>query len=281
MIAYPLTKILRKQLMRKIICAALVIATMSAFSAQAAETVFTWKAKAIDKKLGTPIEGVKFSWKFTDTIAGKISNDTCLTNAEGICEVKVTGDKSFFSGSNVQGEASFDKEGYEKIADTQWAPDDGVNKFVTIKMTNIALVKADAEEKEKKLALQREADAAEKADIHALRVLLLDTELKSGVTCATKAACDKLFALTEIYVSKSASMKIQMVTATTIETHNPIDRFDLGMSAYRMPGEGNSSMVTIKTICKDDSSGPSKLCLNRQLDVMKGYKPFVAALLKK
>jgi hypothetical protein len=260
--------------MKKAIFAALILAGMSAISAHAGETVYTWKGQALDKQLGTPIEGVKFAWTFKDKISGKASNDECMTNSEGLCEVKVTAESGFFSGSNVRGEATFTKEGFDKIGDIEWIKGEDTVKFVVVKMTNLAEV-------EKRAAVVRDAAAAEQAELKELRMQLIEAELKSNVICGSKAQCDKLFALTEIYISKSASMKIQLVTATTIETHNPTDIFKVGMAAYRVPGEGDSSMVSIKAICKDDEKGPHKLCLTKQVEIMKGYKPFVAALLKK
>lgn len=261
--------------MKKVMGIAVVFAGFLAISAQAAETAYTWKAKALDKQLGTPIEGVKFSWKFNDKISGKSSEDECTTNSEGICEVKVMGEKSFFSGSHVRGEATFTKEGFEKIGDIQWMGNEDVNKFVVVKLTNIALVQAEIDEKAKRLA-------REKAERQELLSQLEEAEKAASAECATKVLCDKLFALTEIYVAKSSDMKIQMVTATTIETHNPIEQYKLGMSAYRLPGEGNASIVKIETRCKDDGIlQGNTLCLTKQLGVAKGFKPFVAALLKK
>jgi hypothetical protein len=268
--------------MKKVIRAALLLSTLTAMSAQAGEAIYTWRSKALDKQLGTPIEGVKFSWTFTDKSSGKITNDECLTNSEGMCEVKAVAESGFFSGSRLAGNTVFAKEGYEKLAEIEWLKqDDELVKFLVVKMTNSAVVEAAAAEKEKRAESLREAAAVEQAEIKDLRVQLLDAELKSVVICGTKMQCDKLFALTEIYISKSADMKIQLVTATTIETHNPTDTYKVAMSAYRVPSEGNSSMVSIKTVCKDGDKGPSKLCLTKQLEVMKGYKPFVAALLKK
>jgi hypothetical protein len=181
----------------------------------------------------------------------------------------------------VRGVATFTKEGFDKIGDIEWIRGEDTAKFVVVKMTNLAAIEAAAAEKAKRDETLREAAVAEQAEVKQMQAELLDAERKSVVVCGTKVQCDKLFALTEIYVSKSSSMKIQLVTATTIETHNPTDVFKVAMAAYRVPGEGNSSMVSIKTICKDDEKGPHKLCLTKQVEIMKGYKPFVAALLKK
>lgn len=267
--------------MKKILCVALILAGMSAISAHAGETVYTWRAKALDKQLGTPLEGVKFAWKFNDKVSGKSSTDECMSNSEGMCEVKVVAESGFFAGSNVRGEATFTKEGFDKIGDIEWIRGEDTVKFVVVKMTNLAAVEAAAAEKAKVAEARREAAAAEQAAVKEMRAELVDLERKSVVVCGTKVQCDKLFALTEIFVSKSSDMKIQLVTATTIETHNPTDVFKVAMAAYRVPGEGNSSMVSIKTVCKDDENGPHKLCLTKQLEITKGFKPFVAALLKK
>lgn len=81
--------------MNKLMSLVLLAAAMGTGGAHAAESVFTWKSQALDKQLGTPVEGVKFSWTFTDQIGGKTSTASCLSNSEGVCEVKVTADKGF------------------------------------------------------------------------------------------------------------------------------------------------------------------------------------------
>ncbi|SHG58181.1 hypothetical protein [Massilia sp. CF038] len=257
--------------MNKLMSFVLLAAAMGTGGAHAAESVFTWKSQALDKQLGTPVEGVKFSWTFTDQIGGKTSTASCLSNSEGVCEVKVTADKGFFSGSKLIGVVTYTKEGFDPIGVSQWLPtSDPLNKSMLVKLTNLAEVKR-----------QEAVLAAGRAEVEDLRIQLAVAEDGSGVECANKAQCDKLFALTEIYINKASDMKIQTATATTIETFNPLQLYAIGMSAYRMPGKGDSSVVSVKTHCKEDGDLRSKACLERQVRIVNMFKPFIDSSLKK
>ncbi|NMG71812.1 hypothetical protein GO611_16985 [Azoarcus communis SWub3 = DSM 12120] len=99
--------------------------------------------------------------------------------------------------------------------------------------------------------------------------------------CGTRQACDKSFALTQIFISERADMKIQVATNTIIETYSPTDANRIGMKAIRMPGRGESAEITISIKCRDDGSIASKsLCAMTQDYLYSLYPKFLASAMR-
>ncbi|HEY0061382.1 MAG TPA: hypothetical protein VGC21_04635 [Telluria sp.] len=258
--------------MHKFLLAALILTGLAAGPAQAAAT-YNWKAQALDEQLGTPIEGVKISWTLTDKVANKTVASECITDAHGMCEVQQLAERSVWSGASVYGQGTAAKEGYEKLAKYSWTEKDLYNKLLVVKLSNSA-------DLARRNASAAAAVAAESAEVEDLRIQLALATERSGIECADKTQCDKLFALTEIYMTKAADMKIQTATATTIATFNPVQPGAIGMSAARMPGRGNTSVVSVSTSCREPGDTLSKVCLGRQLRIVNMFKPFIDASLK-
>ncbi|HEY0061381.1 MAG TPA: hypothetical protein VGC21_04630 [Telluria sp.] len=251
--------------MKNVISGLLVAASVLTFPAHAAETVFTWQATALDSKTGSPVEGVQFNWTFVDKTINKTTTDVCVSNAQGICAVKLGAKKGIATGASVMGQALAVREGYEADVDYAWR-EDGNQKFLTAKMTALSAGAA--------------ATPAEQAEVEALRSQLASAIDKSGIVCVSKEQCDQLFILTESYLAKSADMKVQTVTPTTISTFNPSQPGAIAMGALRMRGKGDTSLISVSTSCKEDSENV-KVCLRRQLRIVKAFKPFIEAAIMK
>jgi len=75
---------------------------------------------------------------------------------------------------------------------------------------------------------------------------------KSSVICHGDVQCKKLFQLTQIFIIEHSTQKIQLVTDTVIETHNPSDYDDIGFRAIKMPLDGTKSRVSITILSTRD-----------------------------
>ncbi|MES2015463.1 MAG: hypothetical protein V4484_03125 [Pseudomonadota bacterium] len=265
--------------MKRLLTAAILAACFIAPSAFA-DTTFKWSAIASDKETKAPIEGVLFTFKLVDKSNGKESVQTCMSDAKGYCGITAVASGGFFSGANMNVVVTHHKDGYLDIAYTGWSDANG-GRQAAFWLTTTA-----DDDKQKQAAANIAREAADKSEqaakVHAdFLAKLADAEANARLTCATKSICDKMFALTEIYVSQTATMKIQSVTATRIETHNPIDSFALGMNAYRVPGKGDSSSIMLKSSCKDfDTPTAANICLKKQIAAMEGFAPFMKSMLQ-
>ncbi|SHG58122.1 hypothetical protein [Massilia sp. CF038] len=251
--------------MNKLIPALLLATGLAAAPAQAAETIFTWQATALDARSGAPIEGVQFNWTFVDKTITKTSTDTCTSNNLGICSVRLSAKKGP-AGASVFGQATAAMDGYEPEIDYQWR-EDGNLKFLVAKLTPAAARPA--------------AGAGDSADLKTLRSQLSAAIDRSGIQCMSKVQCDLMFTLAETYVAKSADMKVESVTPTTISTFSPNRPGAIGMTILRMRGQGDTSVISVSTSCDDDGDSVSKACLQRQLRIVKGFKGFMESALMK
>lgn len=97
----------------------------------------------------------------------------------------------------------------------------------------------------------------------------------ASLACPNATTCDKAFRLTKIYVQENSGMKIQLSDDTLIQTYNPISLFDIGITAKKVPGKGDTSTIELTVICKDTSFDSGANCPNRQAQIYEGFKAFV------
>ena len=93
--------------------------------------------------------------------------------------------------------------------------------------------------------------------------------------CADRLACDKAFALTQVFISTNSDMKIQMANDTIIETFNPTDTFAMGASAIKMPRSGASADILLNINCKSKSRKELNLCLKKSELLYRMYPAFM------
>jgi hypothetical protein len=104
----------------------------------------------------------------------------------------------------------------------------------------------------------------------------------AAIQCADKLMCSKVFALSQIYVTKHSDQKIQIATDTIIETYNPTDPGKIGISVIKTPRQGTAEVVALSVSCKDSEYGNlASFCRRKRTDVYAGFKPFVESLLMK
>jgi len=100
----------------------------------------------------------------------------------------------------------------------------------------------------------------------------------SYVACKNKASCDKTFSLTQIYINSMANQKIQVATDTIIETYNPTEDGNIGISAIKIPGKGSSAVIRLTVSCKAGDRY-AKFCMEKMLEIYNGFRPFVNKML--
>lgn len=108
---------------------------------------------------------------------------------------------------------------------------------------------------------------------------LREAEAKAVITCRNKAACDKAFSLTQIYINQTSDQKIQIANDTIIETFNPTDAGKMGLKATRIPDKGTSASIKLTSACKGETYALDS-CLQKQTKAYDGFRPFIASMLK-
>lgn len=128
---------------------------------------------------------------------------------------------------------------------------------------------------------QAELAAQQKREMEqAAKQAAAQAEKDAYITCNDKASCDKAFSLTQIYINSKASQKIQVATDTIVETYNPTENGNIGMSAVKIPGKGSSAIIRLSVTCKVSDSGHfEKYCGSKKLDIYNGFRPFVNKML--
>ena len=124
-----------------------------------------------------------------------------------------------------------------------------------------------------------------------------DAEQDASVSCSNKARCDRLFSLTHTYISSGSSKKIKNATDNIIETYEPAEVGDIGMSAIKIPGTGDSAVVRLSVSClvfgsdiiienlKSESEASESLkskmkkskiaCLSKKISIYRDFRAFV------
>jgi len=124
-----------------------------------------------------------------------------------------------------------------------------------------------------------------------------DAEQDAAVHCSTKAHCDRLFSLAHTYITSEASKKIKFSADNIIESYEPTDVGDIGMTAVKVPGTGDSAVIRLSVSCmifgsdiiienlKVETEPAEKLrskmktskisCLSKKISVYRDFRSFV------
>lgn len=105
---------------------------------------------------------------------------------------------------------------------------------------------------------------------------LIDAQAKAQYKCRDKLECDKVFSLTQIFVSTESDMKIQLATDSVIETFNSGEIGKLSMKALKIPGVQTSGTVILTISCK----GIDEICMPGQITKYRQYPAFIEKMLK-
>ena len=92
--------------------------------------------------------------------------------------------------------------------------------------------------------------------------------------CQDRSACDKAFALTQVFINSKSDMKIQIANDTVIQTYNPTELFGVGLSAVKMPRAGSSADIIISVNCKSTESN-ALLCLSKSTLIYQDFPDFM------
>lgn len=247
-----------------------------------ATTTFVWVAVAnnlVDKQ---PVGGVVFHFVLTDNKTGKATELSCVTAESGLCQVKAEaeGGGFFDAPSNMKGEITFEKEGFLPLANIHW--ESGTRgKTAYFVLTPVAY----AEEQDRLAKLNDERIRREVEEEEKLRALLRErwhaAEQAAMLSCSTRTLCEKMFSLTEIFITEHSSTRIQMATPTTITTYGPLDNIAPVLNARKIPSRGDSSVVSLSAVCKPLVTDPKIECMRSAILVLNQFKTYVTDALKK
>ncbi|MFC7410728.1 hypothetical protein [Hydrogenophaga atypica] len=95
--------------------------------------------------------------------------------------------------------------------------------------------------------------------------------------CADRLACEKSFALTQVFITTHSDMKIQMANDTIIQTYNPTDTFAMGASAVKMPRSGTSADILLTITCKGKATTEQKICMEKSATMYRAFPTFMKA----
>lgn len=95
------------------------------------------------------------------------------------------------------------------------------------------------------------------------------------VTCKSKATCNKAFALAQIYVQQHSDQKIQVATDTIIDTYNPTEGGNVGITVTKVPRAGATEVISITPHCKTEGMYYESVCRLKRTSVYRGFRPFV------
>jgi hypothetical protein len=94
--------------------------------------------------------------------------------------------------------------------------------------------------------------------------------------CNGSAACEKAFALAQIFVNDHSDMKIQVATNTIVETYNPTDPGKVGMKVVKLPLSGDTAELRLTNTCKGGAEAMS-LCLTRETQGYEQFRAFMSS----
>jgi hypothetical protein len=199
-------------------------------------TGFTW-----DDAMQT-FEHKGDSWRLpnVDELKG-IVEAQCQTPAINIAVFPNTPPSSFWS-------ASSDDTNPAKAWDVSFFDGSSNSTDKTVKH-NVRLVRGE----DAKIVEERQElilELIEQNRIEELLKLEKKAEQDASVSCSNEARCDRLFSLAQTYVTSEASKNIKVSTDKIIETYDPADAGDIGISAIKISGKGDSAEVRLSVSCK-------------------------------
>lgn len=111
---------------------------------------------------------------------------------------------------------------------------------------------------------------------------LLKLKEKAKFLCNGKIECEKIFALTQIFISQNSDMKIQFSNDTIIETFNPTNPTEVGVKAFKTPGKNDSYEISLTAFCKDNGDRSSNIICNKKLtNIYESYKSYIKSTMMK
>jgi hypothetical protein len=89
------------------------------------------------------------------------------------------------------------------------------------------------------------------------RTVAQDLQESEGavVVCKNEIACEKAWALAQLFARKFATQRIQLVTEALIVTFDPEDRDDIAMMVARYPEKDKGARLVLEVICQDSEAG--------------------------
>lgn len=140
-----------------------------------------------------------------------------------------------------------------------------------------------AEDARRAAKVKSEQESARRAE-ELKREIAKETAARANAfyTCVDKIMCNKAFSLAQIYVAQNADQKIQVATDTIIQTYNPTDSGNIGMSIVKTPGKGAREIIEITVTCKgSDGELFASLCSKKRTVIYAGFRPFIEARLQR
>jgi hypothetical protein len=137
-----------------------------------------------------------------------------------------------------------------------------------------------SKKQQEQIRIKEERDAK---DILHLKQESGQAKLNAVVDCKGEKSCKKAFSLTQVYINQYSDMKLQVVTENVIDTYNPIESGQLAINATKVPGNGEGEKISLVVLCKQLHPAQlhssqlyfEKLCLLREADVYRKFRPFV------
>lgn len=246
-----------------------------------ATRTMVWAAVATSAADNKPVDGVVFNFVLTDYKNGKVTEQSCVTSESGSClvEVEAEGGGFFDAASNMKGEVTFKKEGFLPLANIHWE-DGRRGKIAYFALTPVGY----PEEQERRAKLTEERTRREIVEEDKQRALLQArfraAEQAAMLSCSSRTQCEKMFALTEIFITEHSSTKIQLATPTTITTYGPGDDITPTFNARKVPGRGDSSVVSLSAVCKSSVMRPTDECVESAILKLNRFKSYISDSLK-
>jgi len=125
----------------------------------------------------------------------------------------------------------------------------------------------------------------------------IEAERVATVSCNTKARCDRIFSLTQTYITSEASKNIKSASDTVIETYDPVETGEIGMRATRISSKGDTAQVRLSVSCmtfgsdiiidnlKSETEAAESLkskmkkskiaCLSKKISIYRDFRSFV------
>jgi hypothetical protein len=126
----------------------------------------------------------------------------------------------------------------------------------------------------KEIETVAEREKREKRSIE-LKKNLAQSIALARYNCKNSQECEKAFALTQIFISSRADMKIQFANNVIVETYNPTEMFAIGAKAFKTPTGGMASEITLTLTCKGITNLTIDYCAEKLIPL---YKAFPLAL---
>lgn len=134
--------------------------------------------------------------------------------------------------------------------------------------------------KDEERARQELAAAASAKEREEITAKWTEAAQNAKVSCRDALECNKVFALTQIYIVENSQMKIQSANDTIIETFTPTETYAVGARATKIPRAGSTALVSLDLFCgKAKAEYDIYSCRRRTTLVYQGYVPFINRML--